>query len=140
MQHTNFCCRFVSRQEYKNDTYPACCFGELYIMKPNTAYKIFEAFLKYRNQTYVWIEDVYFTGILLQKTELQLEDLGSMMIEKENVKGQNFLAAGFRKNYNLVQQKNAWNRLLPDADTPSPRKQLRSNRRHRKRRPQKSQN
>ena len=50
-------------QEPENGKYfPPFCQGEIYIMTPNTAAKIYSAFLQTRHQVYLWLEDIYITG------------------------------------------------------------------------------
>ena len=53
------------------------------------------------------------TGVLAQEAKMKFFDL-KLSLEVENPKtGQTFLAAGLRKNYNLEEQKQWWQKLFP---------------------------
>ena len=48
--------------EWETNTYPEFCYGPIYIMAPNIAFQLLEAFKATLKQHYLWIEDVYITG------------------------------------------------------------------------------
>ena len=55
---------YVPYSEYKHDLYPEYCAGWAYVTNIETMTSVFNAS---RNESYFWIDDLYVTGILLQK-------------------------------------------------------------------------
>ena len=59
----------VSKQEYPGDQFPIYCSGLAYLMSTNVASKLYQASDKVQ---FLWIEDVFITGILSNKTNVSL--------------------------------------------------------------------
>ena len=55
---------YVPYSEYKHDLYPEYCAGWAYVTNIETMTSVLNAS---RNESYFWIDDLYVTGILLQK-------------------------------------------------------------------------
>lgn len=55
--------RYISKVEWDKNTYPPFCWGPIYIMEPTQAYLLFQIFKQTLKEFYIWIEDVYITGI-----------------------------------------------------------------------------
>ncbi|XP_047475768.1 beta-1,3-galactosyltransferase 1-like [Penaeus chinensis] len=63
---------WVSEQEYANEYYPPYCHGSAYIIRTDTAIKIYER----ANKTHpLVIEDAYFTGVLTDDMDVTYTDL-----------------------------------------------------------------
>ena len=90
--------------------FPKYCFGEFYAMTIQSAMDLFATFARIVDETYVWIEDVYITGVLSRTAKIDLIDLSSVLpIGGPN---SNFLAAGLRENYDLKTQKRIWEKTF----------------------------
>ena len=51
--------------EYIWNEFPTFCVGFFYLMSKNTAIQLLTKFEEAPRQNYIWIEDVYLTGLLL---------------------------------------------------------------------------
>ena len=58
---------YVSYSEYKQDLYPEYCAGWAYVTNIETMTSVLNASSSIRNESYFWIDDLYVTGILVQK-------------------------------------------------------------------------
>ena len=61
---------------------------------------------------YLWIEDVYVSGILRTFANLSISPMNNILLHgeppKHKMKSKNFLAFGLRKNYDLKTQRMLW--------------------------------
>ena len=74
----NLIYREISRDDYRGDYYPTYCSGMIYIMSPQNIFNILRMFEKNLRNHYVWMEDVYFTGILASKLGIQHSNIRSI--------------------------------------------------------------
>jgi hypothetical protein len=70
-----FFLRYISRTDWKPDTYPEFCTGMAYIMSPGNAKKILASFEATMKETYIWMEDVYITGLLANISNIEHENI-----------------------------------------------------------------
>ena len=66
--------------------------GPMYIMTPKTSLRILGMFNTTMKQDYIWIENIYLTGILRQKLNISLVDMDELFIEKHET-NTSFMAA-----------------------------------------------
>merc|ERR1711935_991193 len=83
---------YVSKMEWLPNTYPLSCSGPMYMMSPKITMRIFDLFSSTLKEDYIWIEDIYLTGILRQKENVSLVDLGEQFITKHE-SDSSFIAA-----------------------------------------------
>ncbi len=110
---------YVSREEYPDDTYPPWCEGFAYITKPTLTRKLYQASLRVK---YYWIDDVYVTGILMQKIGAKHRQFrnpfgyGMMGTKNAHTDGRNldviFLLDKYGKNKHVEIWKAVWNQTL----------------------------
>ena len=82
-------------------------------MSKQTCKSLFETFTKSFKDVYIWIEDVYITGILSVLSNIELIDLRLLLRPGTPRINSKFLAAGLRKNYLLKDQERIWKRFFP---------------------------
>lgn len=67
---------YVSKYEYLRDYYPPFLSGLYYITTPKTAYRIIQEAKRYvKHQRYLWIDDVFITGLLSKALNITLSQL-----------------------------------------------------------------
>ena len=67
---------YISYFEWIDDLFWPYCSGSAYILTPQIGSKLFQTFLRTFKENYVWIEDVYLTGILAD-----LANIGRIHVE-----------------------------------------------------------
>lgn len=74
----------VSFKEYKNRKYPPYCSGWIIVMSPDV---VFRLYLETFQVPYFWVDDVYISGILAQRINIQHIDLTyKLAITEEKIK------------------------------------------------------
>lgn len=63
----------VTYEEYPGKYYPTYCFGWSVILSPDV---VFDLYLQSRSTPYFWVDDVYVTGLLAQKANIDQTDIG----------------------------------------------------------------
>ena len=66
--------RYVSKIEWLDDDFVTYCSGSTYTMSPENIRKIFKTFESTLRKHYLWIEDVYLTGVLASMNNLEYEN------------------------------------------------------------------
>lgn len=100
---------YVSKTEFAGDKYPAFLSGWLYVAATKSVRRLLRAINEHEN--YFWIDDLYVTGMLAKRSQIDLTDLRSeyetdpgpinCCIQKRQRCG--FLAAPSGDNYELLQ-------------------------------------
>ncbi|PIO62761.1 N-acetyllactosaminide 3-alpha-galactosyltransferase, partial [Teladorsagia circumcincta] len=67
-----YCPLYVTVQEYNETHFPPHCSGFAYILPRNVFLQILEAV---REERYLWIDDVFVTGVLAKKTRAKYADI-----------------------------------------------------------------
>ena len=67
---------YISYLDWPKDTFPGFCVGPSYILSIKTATKLYKAFEEVFEDNFLWIEDVYITGILRELSGIRIEDEG----------------------------------------------------------------
>ena len=58
--------------EWPYDHFPDYCVGLTYLVSPENIKKLFNTFKSSMDQSYIWMEDVYITGILAKLSDISL--------------------------------------------------------------------
>ena len=58
----------LSKMEFSDEKFPDYCLGITYFMNKATTWKLFRTFEETLKNHYIWIEDVYLTGEMLEIT------------------------------------------------------------------------
>ena len=66
--------------EWPADSYPDFCKGMIYIMSLQNTLKMLKSFEATMTEFYIWMEDVYITGILPSRNNIEHEDLNKQVI------------------------------------------------------------
>jgi len=67
---------YITKMEWPYDHFPDYCMGFSYLVSPENIKKLFNTFKSSMDQSYIWMEDVYITGILAK-----LSDIGLLSIQ-----------------------------------------------------------
>lgn len=65
----------VSKEEFSRDRYPTYCPGLALLMTPDLVEKLWENAL---NTQYFWVDDVFFTGLLVEQLNITWVQMGSL--------------------------------------------------------------
>ncbi|KAG8188809.1 hypothetical protein JTE90_009197 [Oedothorax gibbosus] len=74
----------VTRQDYPYDAYPEYCSGLAYFGRPSAMAKVYEAAVSGK-VPYLWIDDVYLTGLAAQAAEVSRLDIGVWFARTEDM-------------------------------------------------------
>ena len=70
--------RSVTNTEYPYNSYPPYCEGVFYLMSKKTMVRLIHLFEQEFHRNYIWIEDVFLTGILPMLDDIPLKDLSEL--------------------------------------------------------------
>ena len=81
--------------EWPYDNYPEYCLGVTYMMSPKVMEKLLSSFKKTMKENYIWMEDIYITGILPKLSNIQLLTIRPLVYKKleKSTKNPKFMLA-----------------------------------------------
>ena len=99
--------RYLSSIEWPEEFLPKYCYGIVYFLSPETANILFDAFEKTLKSCYVWIEDVYITGVLAEISDVKISSLNRWVHMTPPNKSSDFIVA-HSSQYSPLERKNLW--------------------------------
>ena len=102
---------YVSKKEYLQDEYPPFCVGTTYIMSLTVATYLVDLFKASFKENYLWIEDVYITGILRQLGGMSYVDMFPLIIGGDPGNELNFISAHLN-SMTPRERRNKWRQLF----------------------------